>query len=154
MFLLDGKVLQLDTPFEHDGTSYPANWLRLATPDQRAAIGITEVSVQSRPDDRFYWVSGPDDNGDYTAVPKDLAELKKTWVAQFKQTAWSMLTPSDWMVIRKQEIDIAIPADWATYREAVRTTCQLAITDAELASDIDSFIHAVTSIQWPNSIDG
>jgi hypothetical protein len=156
MFLLDGKVIQLDAPFEHDGTSYPANWLRLASPEARAAIGITEVTLQPRPDDRFYWVSGPDDNGDYTAIPKDLDGLKKTWEAQFKQTAYAMLSTSDWMVIRKQEVDIAVPADWITYREAVRTTCALAITDMDATTEIEAFITAVTTVQWPrdpNSID-
>lgn len=156
MFLLDGRILPLDTPFEHDGTSYPANWLRLASPEERAAIGITEVVEQPRPDDRFYWVSGPDANGDYTAIPKDLDGLKKTWTAQFKQTAYTMLAPSDWLVIRKQENDTPIPADWTTYREAVRTTCALAITDIDLASDIDGFIYAVTTVQWPkdpNAVD-
>jgi len=156
MFLLDGKVLQLDTPFEHDGTSYPANWLRLASPEDRAAIGITEVTLQPRPDDRFYWVSGPNENGDYTAIPKDLDGLKKTWTAQFKKTAYAMLATSDWMVVRKQENDTPIPADWTSYREAVRTTCALAITNLEATTDITSFITAATTVQWPrdpNSID-
>ena len=156
MFLLDGKVLPLDTPFEHDGTSYPANWLRLASPEDRAAIGITEVTLQPRPDDRFYWVSGPDDNGDYTAIPKDLAGLKTTWTGQFKQTAYAMLATSDWMVVRKQENDTPIPADWTTYRAAVRTTCAQAITDLEATTDIDAFIAAVTTVQWPkdpNAVD-
>jgi hypothetical protein len=156
MFLLDGRILPLDTPFEHDGTSYPANWLRLASPEARAAIGITEVTLQPRPDDRFYWVSGPDDNGDYTAIPKDLTTLKTTWTAQFKQTAWSMLSGSDWMIVRKSEDGTAVPADWTSYREAVRTTCQLAITDLEATTDIDAFIASVTSVQWPkdpNAID-
>lgn len=149
MFILDNKPLPLDTPFEHDGVQYPANWLRLASPEDRAAIGIIEVVEQPRPDDRFYWVSGPDDNGDYTAIPKDLDGLKVTWTAQMKQTAWAMLQPSDWLVIRKQENDTAIPADWASYREAVRTTCELAISDLEATTDITSFIAAVTAVAWP-----
>jgi hypothetical protein len=149
MFLLDGRILPLDTPFEHDGTAYPANWLRLATPEERAAIGITEVVEQPRPDDRFYWVSGPNDDGSWTAIPKDLAGLKTTWTAQFKQTAYTMLLPSDWLIIRKQEDGTAVPADWTSYREAVRTTCQLAITDLEATTDIDAFIASVTSVQWP-----
>ena len=153
MFLLDGKVLQLDTPFEHDGTSYPANWLRLASPEARAAIGITEVTLQPRPDDRFYWVSGPDNNGDYTAIPKDLDGLKKTWEAQFKQTAYTMLLPSDWLIIRKQENGTAIPAEWTTYREGVRQTCALAIEDIELKTNIEDFIAAVMAVQWPTSPD-
>ena len=60
MFVLDGRILPLDTAFEHDGTGYPANWLRLATPEMREAIGITEIVDQPRPDDRFYWVSEKD----------------------------------------------------------------------------------------------
>jgi len=149
MFLLDGRILPLDTPFEHDGTSYPANWLRLASPDERAAIGITEVVEQPRPDDRFYWVSGPDDNGDYTAIPKDLDGLKATWKAQFKQTAWTLLAPSDWLVVRKQEVGTAIPAEWSSYRDMVRSTCAIVIADIEAATDITAFITAATSVVWP-----
>ena len=149
MFILDGRVLPLDTPFEHDGTSFPANWLRLASPEARAAIGITEVTLQPRPDDRFYWVSGPDDNGDYTAIPKDLAGLKTSWTGQFRQTAYTLLATSDWMVVRKQENDTPIPADWTSYREAVRTTCALAITEMEATTEIEAFIASVTSVQWP-----
>jgi hypothetical protein len=153
MFLLDGYPLQIDVPFEHNGVSYPQNWLRLATPEERAAIGITEVAEQPRPDDRFYFVSGPNLDGSWTAIPKDLAGLKTTWTAQFKQTAYTMLLPSDWLIIRKQEIGTEVPADWTSYREAVRTTTALAIGDMEAATDIEAFIASVTSVQWPVSPD-
>jgi len=153
MFLLDGRILQLDTPFEHDGTAYPSNWLRLASPEERGAIGIVEVVVQPMPDDRFFWVSGPNPDGTWTAIPKDLAGLKTTWASQFRQTAWTMLDPSDWLVTRKTEIGTEIPADWLSYREAVRTTCALAISDMEATADIDAFIASVTSVQWPVSPD-
>jgi len=44
MFLLNGKPLALDVPFETpNGTQYPANWLRLASPEDRKDIGFTEV---------------------------------------------------------------------------------------------------------------
>ncbi len=151
-FMLDGRILPLDTAFEHDGTSYPANWLRLATPEMREAIGITEIVDQPRADDRFYWVSENPD-GSWNAIPKDLGGLKVTWTAQFRQTAWTLLQPSDWLIIRKQEIDTPVPADWLSYREAIRTTCELAITDLEATTDIDAFIASVTSVQWPISPD-
>ena len=122
MFILDGKPLPLDTQFTVGDVTYPPNWLRLASPEDRAAIGITEVPDQPRPDDRFYWVSGPDGNGNYTAIPKDLVDLKKIWGAQFKQTAYTMLLSSDWLVVRKQEVGTAIPAEWSSYRDMVRST--------------------------------
>jgi hypothetical protein len=44
MFMLNNAPLPLDTPFrDADGTSYPANWLRLTTIHEKNAIGITEV---------------------------------------------------------------------------------------------------------------
>lgn len=44
MFLLNGQALPLDTPFKtEDGTSFPANWLRLTTIHEKNAIGIIEV---------------------------------------------------------------------------------------------------------------
>ena len=43
-FLLNGSPLPLDTPFrDAAGNSYPANWLRLTTLEEKQAIGITEV---------------------------------------------------------------------------------------------------------------
>ena len=44
MFLLNGSPLQLDTPFrDAQGNSYPPNWLRLTSLEEKQAIGITEV---------------------------------------------------------------------------------------------------------------
>lgn len=153
MFILDGKTLQIDVPFEHDGIQYPANWLRLATVEEREAIGITEVVEQPRPDDRFYWVTGPDMNGDYTAIPKDLDALKSDWTGQTKQTAYSLLLPSDWMVVRKTETGVDVAADWTTYREAVRTKAADTITAIDAAADLDAFITVVTTVEWPVSPD-
>lgn len=44
MFLLNNVPLPLDTPFKDaEGNSYPANWLRLTTLEEKQAIGIEEV---------------------------------------------------------------------------------------------------------------
>ena len=148
MFILDGQILNPDIPFEHDGIQYPANWLRLATPEDRQAIGITEVPDYPRPDDRFYWVTQNPD-GTYTAIPKDLAGLKTTWCAQVDATAYSILLPSDWMVVRRAEDGAAIPTEWTTYRASVRTYAQTAKTNLNAAVDIDAFIAVATNLAWP-----
>ena len=81
MFTLNGKPLPLDTAFEHDGIQYPSNWLRLSSAEEKAALGITEVAQQPRPDDRFHYVT---DNGDgtWTAIPKPLEPIAKQFMAQ------------------------------------------------------------------------
>ena len=119
MFLLDGKRIQPGTPFTHGDLQYPANWLQLASTSEREALGITEVSEEVRPDDRFYWVTD-NGNGVYTSIPKQLEDvteenesvtkgLKTQWTLQFKNTANTLLASTDWMVTRKSERNVDIP---------------------------------------------
>ncbi len=117
-----------------------------------AAAGITPTTPPAPVDKRFYDLVQSSD-GSWAAIPKDLAGLKTSWTAQFKQTAYTMLLPSDWLIIRKQENNTDIPADWTTYREAVRVRTADTITALEAATDIDAFIAAVTNVEWPVSPD-
>jgi hypothetical protein len=170
MFLLNDQPLAVDTAFTHNEISYPANWLRLASAEEKAAIGIREVPDQVRADDRFYW------NGDST-LPKALEDreevdqdgqplyvqvydpatesmvdtterlvtkgLKSNFIAQVKQTAGSILAQTDWMVIRKAERDVAIPTDVVAYRASV----------VAKADELEGAISAVTTVEELASLD-
>jgi hypothetical protein len=116
MFLLNGNPLPIDTQFEVNGTTYPQNWLRLTSIEEKNAIGITEVADPEPYDDRFYW--GVDN-------PKDLDGLKTWWTEQVKDTANKLLSQTDWMVIRKVERNVDVPADTTTYRQGVITECKI-----------------------------
>jgi len=118
MFILDGKPLSPDSAFTTpDGTQYPANWLRLATPDERAAIGITEVPDPTPYDERFYWGYDADGN----LIPKDHGQLVQQWVNQTKEIAASLLNRFDWYIVRQAETGKAVPQEVLDYRAAVRT---------------------------------
>ena len=131
MFILNGKPLAIDRAFTtDDGIQYPKNWLRLSTPEQRAAIGITEQSDPPSWDQRYYW--GYDQEGNL--IPKQLEDevvtpeegepytqtgLKTLHISQTKETANTLLAPTDWYVVRKFERDIDVPVGIASYRAAV-----------------------------------
>ena len=143
MFLLDGKPLSPDVAFTHDGIQYPANWLRLSTPDERAATGITEVPDPPTYDQRFYW--GYDADGQL--IPKDHAQLVDQWVGQVKQTAASLLQNTDWLVIRSQDLSSQKPIpDWALDERGViraksdekEATIRATTTTEELAAYVTS----------------
>jgi hypothetical protein len=141
MFLLNGQPLQLDVPFEIDGTSYPANWLRLTSIEEKNAVGITEVADQQIVyDDRFYW--GVD-------IPMDLDVLKTRWSAQVKDTANKLLVQTDWMVIRKVERNVDIPANTVTYRAAVLAECSSLVAAITSCADVPSLATIVTTQNWP-----
>lgn len=143
MFKHNDTVIPLDTPFEIDGTSYPANWLRLTSLEEKQAIGITEVADETTSyDDRFYW--GVDN-------PKDLTDLKKNWTAQVKDTANKLLAQTDWMIIRKAERSVDIPAETTTYRQAVIAECTRLVTAIEASTDVPALIAVVTAQNWPTT---
>lgn len=141
MFVLpDGRSLALDVPFEWDEVQYPANWLRLASVEEREAIGISEVADPPVYDQRYYW--GYDNDGNL--IPKQFEDepqvdeegepvldangnpvittgLKTQQIRQQKEIAGTLLAPSDWYVIRQAEDGIAVPENILSYRQAVRT---------------------------------
>ena len=142
MFLLNNNPLPTDVAFTANGIQYPANWLRLSSAAEKAAIGITEVADPVRADDRFYW------NGE-VANPRPLETLQETFVAQVKDTANKLLASTDWMVIRKVERDVAIPANIVTYRAAVITSAEANETAINGASDVEALQQVVSSMTWP-----
>jgi hypothetical protein len=91
-------------------------------------------------DDRFYW--GVD-------TPKDLNGLKTLWSAQVRDTTNKLLAQTDWMVIRKVERIVDIPADTATYRAAVLTECTRLVAAIANAADVPDLITIVTTQNWP-----
>jgi len=156
MFLLNGNPLPLDTPFTIDGTSYPANWLRLTSIEEKNAVGITEVAdVTTTYDDRFYWsADNPKQLDDLTVTPEQGEPyiqhgLKHQWIAQVKDTANKLLAQSDWMVIRKVERSVDIPADTVTYRAAVIAECTRLVTAIQGCADVPALIAVVTAQGWP-----
>lgn len=146
MFILDGRPLSPDVPFEHDGISYPANWLRLATPEEREAIGITEVPDPEPYDQRFYW--GYDAEGEL--IPKDHAQLVEQWVAQTRTTANTLLSPTDWMIIR--EADNGVPADPAikTWRESIRLAAGSKNFEIQQTADTAALAAYITGPDYPS----
>ena len=142
MLKLDGKTLQYDRAFTHNGISYPANWLRLTTLEEKQAIGISEVADTSQSwDQRFYWgVDNPKQLDDKTetidGVEVTTTGLKTLWKAQQTDYAASVLSQSDWRVVKAKETGTNIPSTWKTYRAAVRTACNTRQTEIDACSDV------------------
>lgn len=148
MFILDSKPLSPDVAFTHDGIQYPANWLRLATTEEREAIGITEVPDPAAYDQRFYW--GYDSDG--TLLPKDHAQLVEQWVSQTRYTANTLLTPTDWMIIREADNGKAADPAIKTWREEVRLAAGSKVYEIEQTADTEALAAYITSEEysaWP-----
>jgi ABC-type proline/glycine betaine transport system ATPase subunit len=53
------QVVQPDQPFTVGDKQYSARFIRNSTAQEKLDAGVWEVIDQGRPDDRYYWVTGP-----------------------------------------------------------------------------------------------
>ena len=167
MYVLNGtkELKPGKTWIDDNGVQHPGNWASVWSDDVKASYGIKEVIVQSKPDDKFYWVGQRNLDGSWSSTPKntdDVKEvdkdgkalldedgnqlvtkgLKSQWIARTKKTANSLLSATDWQVIAKAERDRAIDSNVATYRAAVIAKCAAIekaitdITDTAIPSDL------------------
>ena len=149
MFILNGKSLSPDSPFTTpDGTQYPARWLRLSTPEQKAAIGISEAPDEIPHDQRYFWGYDQDGNlipkqlEDETVTPEDgesytQTGLKTQHIRQTKETANTLLQPTDWYIVRNFERNIEVPVGIVSYRAGV----------IAVSGEREALIEAVTTVE-------
>lgn len=145
MFLLDGKPLSPDRAFTANGVQYPANFLRLSSLEEKQAIGITEVPDPPTWDQRFYW--GYDQDGQL--IPKDHAQLVEQWTQQTRHTANTLLTPTDWVIIREADNGTAADPLMKTWRQDVRFATGEKVTAIEATADTAELAAYITGADYP-----
>lgn len=172
-FELNGKPVNIYRPFvDSDGRKFP----NLRDASVREALGVVEVADPEPYDQRFYW--GPnnpkllddreevDEQGnplwvqEYNPLTETMQNtnvrlvtkgLKSQWIAQVKATAGSLLAQTDWMVIRKAERNIDVPASVATYRAAVVAEADRLETAIKACADVPALIAVVNAQSWPEA---
>jgi hypothetical protein len=148
-------------------TSFPAGFNQA---EFAAQMGALEVIEGERKDERFYWVtfSHYEVQGDkavrvYTNTPKALEDvtetpegqtepvttkgLKSQWIAQAKAAAGSALAATDWMVIRKAERGVDIPAEVAAERAKIISDCTAKEVAISAAATVEALIAVVAPVK-------
>jgi len=169
MFQLNGNPISIDSEQVIGGIRYP----HLRDPALREQLGVTEVADAPDYDQRFYWGVGNskllndreevDQDGNpmyvkvYDAATQSMVDsterlitkgLKSQWIAQVKDTAGKMLAQTDWMVIRKAERNVDIPADVVTKRAAIVAECDRLEAAIAACAVVEELIVVVSNQNW------
>ena len=125
-----------------DGIQHPRNIFTMWTKAELAAIGIkpasmTSVDTRYKNTGELTWdTTGAEAVGTYATTDKAVADLKTSMAASVNSIASSILSQSDWMSIRAADGGTAVPAAWATYRTAIRTTSNAKETEIAALADV------------------
>ena len=138
--------------------NYPSNIFMLWTSSELEAIGIYEVVINNTnyKDQEYYintiqtlaFASGTVTASYGTATAKPLDDttvdgvttkgIRPSKLVAVDDLAYSLLLPSDWMVVKATETGGSVASDWTTYRSAVRTAAASMVTKINAVSDVDA----------------
>ena len=171
MFLLNNVAISIDSEQVIGGIRYP----HLRDPALREQLGVVEVADAPDYDQRFWWgVGNPKLLNDREEVDQDgnpmyvkvlgvvngepamvdsterlvTKGLKSQWIAQVKDTAGKLLAQTDWMVVRKAERNVAIPADVVAKRAAIVAECDRLETAIAACTTVEALIAVVGAQAW------
>ena len=140
-YTLNGKTLRPGKPFTGtDGTQYPGNWLYLTSDAEKEAIGIVITVELPNYDGRFWFGYDSDDN----LIPREFVGLQSYFREEQKTTAGSLLSPTDWYVVRNSETSDAIPVGITSFRSEVRTVSGNRETMINATTDVGQLESLVT----------
>jgi len=116
------------------------------------SIGAKSVTyTNERANDRFYTVTESVNGTQVTYIntPKDLPTLITSLVDQLTATAFSILSPSDWMAVKAFETGTKMADPWNTWRSAIRTQAGTQRTAIQACTTVDQ-LAALPPVQWAN----
>ena len=128
---------------DNNGIQHPRNW-HIWSADEKAAHGLKEVTPSTPPDSRLYnW--SMDRDGKINSTAKSLTDVtdddgrvnrgvKWNLKQEVKTQQGSLLSQTDWAIVRKADKGTAIPSNIQTWRDAIRakaTEMEAAIDSAE-----------------------
>ena len=127
-----------------DGIQHPSNIFRAWSKPELLAIGIAPARVET-PDSRYYntgaesytftdgeWVIS------YATTEKDIASLKSDVIEKINAHVGSLLSSSDWRVIREADGGTAMSDNWKTYRNEVRAHGNSLESGVEAFASVDA----------------
>jgi hypothetical protein len=162
--IVQNGIIQLLIPagsqFTWNGIDYPPNWVNLSSPEEKAAIGMVDVVYGQQANDQYYWVQQNDPvynaqtnqvDITFTNTPKDLTSVKTNAFNTINNTAYSILFPSDWMVVKGVETSTPVNPDWNSWRASIRATADSTRTAVTSAADVDAVQTIMSNIAWAKS---
>lgn len=155
MWIYNGKTIKEGKAWTDDnGIQHPANW-HVWSKQEKEDIGLVEVIPQTPPDSRLYrWSQNAD--GTITSTPKELEDVSVTdpdtgspvldekgnqlvqfgvktqLINEVKSQQGSLLSSTDWAIVRQADTGISVPANIKSWRDSIRITA--GIMENEIAA--------------------
>jgi hypothetical protein len=152
---------------DEQGTQHPGNWYVWSV-QEKADHGLVEIVQESPPDSRLYWWSQNDD-GTITSTARSVEDVnevdengdplldddgvqvvtkgvKSSLIEEVRSQQGSLLSQTDWALVRFVDTTVAVPVNIQTWRNAIRT--KATEMEAAIAAAADTDAVAALFVVW------
>jgi len=175
MWKYNGRTIREFTSWTDDnGITHPRNW-HIWSPSEKADAGLTEVTPETPPDSRLYTWGYDTDGVTIVKTAKSLADVdvvdendepvldedgvqvvqlgvKSQLKAEINDQQGSLLSQTDWAIVRKADKETAVPSNIQTWRDAIRTKATAMESAIDGAADTDAV--AALFVTYTTNEDG
>ena len=174
-YYLNGSPITEGSDITLNGMTYPYAWLEGTSPSVRASLGI-EANGDINYDAKYYWdANNPkilndreesDEDGnplyvkEYDAGTETMVDtttrlvahgLKTTCTAEVKSTTNTLLSSTDYYILRHEVESVEIPESVVTYRAAVVAEQERVVTAIAAVTTVEELVTVMSSIAWPRA---
>jgi len=155
---------------ENDSKVVDKNWVAyyggidpsVSTPGQLAAAGFYKFTNSQPPAfnpliytlESSFVIEGNDATLAYAVQLLPLTDSKTTYEQAVSSKAYSLLQPTDWVVVRQSETGVEALPETITWRESIRTAAESktdAIQGCESPESLDTYVNSEEYSHWPPS---
>ena len=140
MYKYNERVIRAGRSWKDDaGFTHPANWM--VWPDEiKAQKGLVWEDDPEPFDSRFYYAPG---------VPKPLEDLVAQSIKQTKAQELSLLSKTDWMVIKSVEVEsYGMPEEVVAFRKSVRDESEKRVKLFSACKNLAQFMKVTNEVSW------
>lgn len=156
-------VIKTPREINRNGTVYPRQIFRRWSKPELAELGIRPARIET-PDRRYFNTGAENYNlvGDewvitYNSSEKDVELLKSQLIEKIKANVGSVLSGSDWRVLREADGGTAMTAEWKAFRNEVRlhgNTLEVGIESFASVQAVKNFQnHQVVEVRYKSTYD-
>ena len=139
----NGKIIRAGRAWSNDeGIQHPRNWM-IWSDAEKTAAGLVWEEDPAPFDSRFYWAADlPRALDDVTEEDGSVTPgLKSQYKARTKETAASILSKTDWHVVKATEVEeYTVPYTVLQHRAETRAASNAIEAAIDGAADLDAFM--------------
>lgn len=142
-------IINPEFPFTLNGINYSPNFLNIIRPDEVEALNVQTIVIEPNLSEKFYTLTVNYDNNTYVVERHHIQTARINLISEIKKKCASLISPTDWVMIRYLETNKPIDEKIRSFRETVRNLNNQYENEINNSTTLEQIQTIYENITWP-----